>query len=43
MGVNEEQRVLSVIPIKGKSGLDILFAVLQAEVMGHDDSPTLGL
>lgn len=37
---NAEQRVLSIIPSKGKAGFNILLALVQAEVMSHDDSPT---
>lgn len=41
--MNEVQRVLSIIPSKGKTGFNSLLALFQAEVMGHDDSPTLRL
>lgn len=34
---------LSIISSKGKAGLNSHLALFQAEVMGHDDSPTLGL
>ena len=43
MEVSKQQRVLSATPSEGKAEFNPLCTLLQTRVMGHDDSPTLGL
>ena len=43
MMVSKQQRTYLKFPVKGKASLNPLCTLLQARVMGHDDSPTLGV